>query len=178
MIFRILSLIVLSIAFAGCLVVSKVSYHIVLKDKQSGTATVTFHNIRSDAIGNKEFEEDKRKLFKYFLTSDEFAGSLEQEGRFIKSRNLDVVDGKLTGVVEYAFNDIEKIESIRYDGGLYYLTLQSDDEVVSTNGDIISTDQYKRIIWREGVKELKFEIASGQSQQRTRDLAPFLKKTP
>jgi hypothetical protein len=172
---RFFPLLLLAFLLPGCLVVSKISYHIVVDKDGKGTALVTFHDIRSDAVGNKEFEEDKKNLFDFILKSDDFVNSLKLEGKFVKSRNLKMLDGKLTGIGEYRFDDIEKIEGIRHKDGLYYLTLQSDDTVLSTNGDTVSSGEYKRIIWRDDMKELKFEIESGQVQQRTRDLSKFLK---
>jgi hypothetical protein len=172
---RLLPFILLVFLFPGCLVVSKISYHIIVDKEGHGTALVTFNDIRSDAVGNKEFEEDKINLFDYILKSDDFVSSLKLEGKFVKSRNLKLIEGKLTGIGEYEFNDIEKIEGIRHKDGLYYLTLQNEDSVLTTNGDIVSGPEYKRIIWRDDVRELKFEMESGQLQQKTRDLSKFLK---
>ncbi len=174
--FRILPLVLCAFLLPGCLIVSKISYHISVGEDRSGSAVVTFHDIRSDAIGNKEFEEDRKNLFEYILKSDEFVNSLQLEGKFIKSRDLKISEGKLTGVAKYDFNDVEKIEGIRHQDGLYYLTLQSDDKVLSTNGEMVSTGDYKRIIWRDSATELLFEIESGQVQQKTRDLTPYLNK--
>lgn len=174
--FRIIAILLCALLLPGCLVVSKISYHISVSNDHSGSAVVTFHDIRSDAVGNKEFEEDRKNLYEYILKSDEFVNSLQLEGKFIKSRDLKIIDGKLTGIAGYDFNDVEKIEGIRHQDGLYYLTLQGDDKVLSTNGEIVTTGDYKRIIWRDSVTDLLFEIESGQVQQKTRDLSPYLNK--
>ncbi len=176
--FRVLIIVFASLfLLPGCLIVSKISYRISLKEDLSGSAVVTFFDIRSDAVGNKEFDEDKKNLFDYIYKSDDFIQSLKLEGKFVQKRDLKIETGKLIGSAVYEFNDVEKIEGIRKDGKYLYLTLQSDDEVLSTNGEIVGQNEFKRIIWTQGVKELSFDIASGQSQQRTKDLKPFLNKT-
>lgn len=162
----------------GCLVVSKISYSIQMKTKTTGTVKVKFHDVRSDAIGNKEFEDDKKNLFDYLLKSEDFASSMQSEGKTITSRRLELYENKLNGIAVYNFTDIEKIEGIRFRDGYYYLTLQAEDSVLYTNGEIISTEDYKRIIWTEGTKSLEFEIQSGQVLQDTRDLAPVYKSLP
>lgn len=176
--FIVVLLAVLFILTPGCLVVSKISYSIQMKTKTTGTVKVKFHDIRSDAIGNKEFEDDKKNLFEYLLKSEDFSNSMQSEGKTITSRRLEIYDNKLNGIAVYNFNDIEKIEGIRYRDGYYFLTLQAEDSVLYTNGEILSTEDYKRIIWADGTKTLEFEIQSGQVMQDTRDLAPVYKSLP
>jgi hypothetical protein len=160
----------------GCLVVEKVSYSIEMKSKTNGTATIVFYDIRSDAIGNNEFEDDKDLLFNNLLKSDDFAASMKQEGKTIKSRALEIRDEKLTATGVYDFADVERIEGIRFQDGYYFLTLQTEEEVLSTNGEIMTNPDYKRIIWKEGTRVLKFEIKSGQIIQDTRDLVPVFRE--
>ncbi|MCE1189099.1 MAG: hypothetical protein LWX56_08145 [Ignavibacteria bacterium] len=162
----------------GCLVVSKVSYSISMKTKKTGTVSVKFFDIRSDAPGNREFEDDKKNLFDYMLKSDDFLYSMKSEGKNVTSRKLDVYDNKLNGVAIYDFTDIEKIEGIRFNEGYYYLTLQAEDSVLYTNGEIIKNDEYQRIIWKEGTPKLEFEFQSGQAVQETRDLISIFRSLP
>ncbi|MDP3831160.1 MAG: hypothetical protein Q8Q47_07800, partial [Ignavibacteriaceae bacterium] len=103
-----LSLLTISfvILINGCLVFNKVTYTIQPHAKKGGTATVVFHDIKSDAIGNKEFDEDKNILFDFMLESDDFVTDMKQEGKKIKSRELFVEENKLNAKVSFAFDEI------------------------------------------------------------------------
>ncbi|HKI77461.1 MAG TPA: hypothetical protein VKA26_02855, partial [Ignavibacteriaceae bacterium] len=133
-------------------------------------------NIKSNASTDEEFEEDKNNLFNYIMTSDKLVSQLKDEGKEITSREL-FKDGKvLNGKAEYKFTDISKVEGIRFEDGFYYLTLALDDSVVSTNGQIIKSNEYKRILWDKNMKVLKFEMySSGFDEYKFKSLAPFLK---
>lgn len=157
----------------GCLIVHKVTYKITMNSAKKGTVTVSFSDIRSDAIGNKEFAEDRSNLFDYMLKSSDFAESMKMEGKIIRDRKLSVTDGKLNGQAVYDFNDIEKVEGFRLQDGLYYLTLQTEDSVLTTNGEVLRGDGYKRIMWGADAKKLEFEILSGQTAEQTRDLVQY-----
>lgn len=160
----------------GCLVIEKISYSIELHDDGSGTATVLFHNISSDAIGNNEFDEDKDVLFNYILKSSELKESMLSEGKNITSRELEVRDGKLFGKAVYTFKDITRVEGLRREAGIIYLTMQLEDSLKSTNGEIVTSSEYRRILWDEKTKLIEFEVISAESEKVTRSLAPFYKK--
>lgn len=160
----------------GCLVIEKINYSIELNDDGSGTATVYFHDIRSDAIGNNEFEEDKDLVFNYLLKSSELKESMLSEGKDIASRELEVKDGKLNGKVVYTFKDITRVEGLRRDAGIIYLTMQLEDSIKHTNGQVVSSDEYRRILWDDKTKLIEFEVLSAESEKVTRPLAPFYKK--
>jgi len=144
-----------------------------MNSARKGTVTVSFSDIRSDAIGNKEFAEDRANLFDYMLKSTDFPASMKMEGKIIKDRKLTVTDGKLNGQAIYDFNDIEKVEGFRLQDGFCYLTLQTEDSVLTTNGEVLRGDGYKRIMWSGDAKKIEFEILSGQTAEQTRDLVPY-----
>lgn len=160
----------------GCLVIEKIGYSIELNEDGSGTATVTFYDIRSDAIGNKEFDEDKDLVFNYLLKSNELKESMLSEGKAIVSRELEVIDGKLYGKAVYTFEDITKVEGLRRESGFVYLTMQLEDSLRYTNGEVVATNEYRRILWDDKTKLLEFEILSAESEKVTRSLAPFYQK--
>jgi len=169
--------VLLSLLFTpGCLVIYKVSYSLEMKNESQGKATVRFYDIRSDAIGNREFEEDKKNLFEYLYKSGEIIQSLKSEGKVLQKRYLEVNNNKLNGLAVYDFDDINKVEGIKYDSGLYYLTLQTEDSVLSTNGSIEHKAEYKRIIWSGNEKLLQFEILADKPERITRDLVSHFKK--
>ena len=169
-------LFLLGLNFSGCLVFQKVSYSIKLKDRQSGSVTFNMYDIKSDAIGNKEFEEDKHALFEYFLKSSDFIDEQKFEGKFITSRKIFIDGEKLNATVTFDFDDIRNVEGILYQDGLYFLTLDLKDSVLSTNGQVIYSGQVKRIIWDDSQNELNFVMLSDAQQGKFRDLKPFFKE--
>lgn len=160
----------------GCLVIEKIGYSIELNDDGSGTATVMFHDIRSDAIGNNEFEEDKDALFNYILRSSELKESMLSEGKDVSLRELEVRDGKLYGKAVYTFKDITRVEGLRREAGFIYMTMQLEDSLQYTNGKVVVSEEYRRILWDDKAKRIEFEVLSAASESVTQSLAPFYKK--
>jgi hypothetical protein len=164
----------LVLSINGCLVPEKISYTIRMVTPKSGNVTMQFYNIKSNASTDEEFNEDKENLFNYITKSDKLISQLKGEGKDIVSRDLFLEDGKLNGKAEYRFNNIEKVEGIRFEDGFYYLTLALDDSVISTNGQIIKSRDYKRILWDKSIKVLKFEMySSGFNDNEFKALAPY-----
>ncbi|MCC6549532.1 MAG: hypothetical protein IT279_05630 [Ignavibacteriaceae bacterium] len=172
----VLFIVVIVLLLPGCLVVEKIGYSIELNEDGSGTATVTFHDIRSNAIGNNEFEEDKNALFSYILTSSELKESMFSEGKDISSRELEVRDGKLYGKAVYTFKDITRVEGLRRESGFIYMTMQLEDSLRYSNGQVVVSNEYRRILWDDKTKLIEFEVLSAESESVTRPLAPFYKK--
>ncbi|MDP4176575.1 MAG: hypothetical protein Q8933_21530 [Bacteroidota bacterium] len=148
----------LSFFLNGCLVGHKISYEIVSDKSGKGTARVTYTDIRSDAQNDREFDEDKKNLFDYMQKSSRFLSDMKKEGKNIVSRELHVENGKLNGTAVYRFDKISDVENLTYDDGFYFITLALDDSVIATNGEIIKSDKYKRILWSDNVDTLKFQI--------------------
>ena len=166
----------LAFELSGCLVPEKIAYTINLDGKTSGTVTMQLFNIKSNASTGEEFEEDKNNLFNYIMKGDKLVDQLKDEGKEITSRDLYKDGNVLNGKAEYKFTDISKVEGIRFEDGFYYLTLALDDSVVSTNGQIIKSKEYKRILWDKSMKVLKFEMYStGFDNNKFKALAPFYK---
>ena len=162
--------------FSGCLVPEKIFYTIKLDRQNSGTVTMQFYNIKSNSGDDKEFQDDEENLFNYILKSDKLTAQLKSQGKDVISRELYVDGDRLNGKAEYRFTDINKVEGIRFEDGFYYLTLALDDSVISTNGQIIKSKEYKRILWDKSIKTLKFEMySSGFDENKFRALAPFYK---
>jgi hypothetical protein len=161
--------------FSGCLVYEKVSYHVQLKTKDSGIATIKLFDLKSDAIGNKEFEEDKTALFDYMLKSEDFIASMKEEGKDITSRKL-LLDGKkLNGEVVYSFTNISAVEGIVHQDDFYFLTLELTDSVLTTNGEVVTSDEHKRILWEDTMTELKFEMLTNVKSTNFRELSEYYK---
>lgn len=167
-------LVLVIISISGCLVFEKISYEIKINDDKSGSAKIYITNIVSDATDSEAFKQDTSALFTFMLKSNEFIEDMKNEGRFITKRNL-ILDGdNLNAEAEYNFNNIVGIENIMYEDGFYYLTMDLADSVISTNGEIIKSKIYKRILWDENQKILRFAIYSGQTDAY-RKLAPYYK---
>jgi hypothetical protein len=164
------------ISFTGCLVGHKIVYIVDANKSGPGTATVWYTDIRSDASNDQEFEEDKANLFDYMLTSDKFIQDQKAEGKSITSRELISDKDKLNGKAVYYFNKLSDVENLAYEDGFYYLTLALDDSVVSTNGELIKSANYKRILWDQSINPIKFEILiEPAAGTKTRSLAQFYK---
>jgi hypothetical protein len=171
-----LSFLILSF-LSGCIVFHKVSYEIKLNNSSGGTVTMLIYNLRSDAESDDQLEQDKDYLFNYMLKSEEFLSSMKTDGKDIKLRELNVENGALNGKVVYHFSDVTRIEGINYEDGFYYLTVPVEDSIISTNGEVITSKDYKRILWDSSFKTLKFEMLSESFKNSSyKRLAPFYKK--
>lgn len=157
---KIISIMILSVTVQGCLHFNTASYKIELKDSNSGSVTVFVKDIKSDAIDKTELKEDKKNLFDFALKSEKFIEQMESEGKFIKDRKLILNGENLDAQINYDFKNINDVEGIVYEDPFYYLTLQPGDSVVSTNGKIIESKDYKRIIWDNSLDTLEFEMFS------------------
>jgi len=158
----------------GCIIFHKVSYEVKLNPDNSGTTTVLVTDIRSDAKTDNDFEEDKNNLFSYLLKSNEFVESMKKNRKNIIKRDLFLENDTLMGKAVYKFDNVKGIEGIAYEGGFYYLTLGLEDSVISTNGQIIQSKDYKRILWDSKINPLKFEMLSFSFDTNPyRKLAPY-----
>ena len=165
-----------ALSFSGCLVYQKVSYEIAVDGKKSGEAKVTFYDLKSDALGNKEFNEDKETLFNKLFKSDEFILAQKEEGKDITDRRLYIEDKKLNGEVIFKFSDIGVVEGrLQFQDGYYFLTVDQGDSIISTNGTVVPINKFKRIIWERNEKMLKFEMLTDVNLDDLRELAPFYK---
>jgi len=165
-----------AMSFSGCLVYEKVSYEIAMEGKKSGEAKVTFCDLKSDALGNKEFAEDKETLFNKLLKSDEFILAQKEEGKEITNRTLFIENKNLNGQVTFKFTDISVVEGrLQYQDGYYFLTVEEGDSIISTNGTVVPLNKFKRIIWEANQKVLKFEMLTDVNLDDLRELAPFYK---
>jgi len=167
----------LIILMQGCLVFHSVSYEINLDSEKSGTVTMSVSDIRSDAVNTTELEEDKKQLFQELLKSDDFVRQMSEEGKFILDRKLFISEGKLNGTIKYSFDDVSKVESIVYQEPFYFITIPLEDSIVSTNGEIIVSDNHKRIMWDNSIRTLKFEMFSADVESGSLvELTKFLEE--
>jgi hypothetical protein len=175
--YQIIIFISLSFLFSGCLTFHRISYELNLDDELKGKGIIKIYDIRSDAEDDKEFEEDKTALFDYIYKSEKFISDMKNEGKDIASRRLFVKDDLLNGEVRINFDDVRKVEGISFEDDFYYMTMDLEDSIYSTNGEIIYSDEYKRIVWDKNVKTLLFDmIATDYDDIYYKDLAPFYKE--
>ncbi len=160
----------------GCLIFHKVSYEISLDGPTDGTASIVVHDIRSDALTELTFEEDKINLFEFALKSNDFVKQLETEGKHLIDRKLFSSGDTLKGNIVYKFQDISTTENISFENGFYYLQLTPEDSVISTNGEILAAEGKKMIMWDRSFSTLQFELFSTSFPEGTksRELLPYL----
>ena len=157
---KIIIFFILLLFLQGCLVFHSVSYEINLSDSTSGNVVIEVNDIRSDAMNTSDLEADKKQLFQDLLNSDDFVEQMQDEGKNILERKLYVSKGKLNGVVKYSFDDVSNVEGIIYQEPFYFITIQSEDSIISTNGEVILSEGYKRIMWDNSIETMKFEMFS------------------
>ncbi len=153
-----------TILFSGCLTFNSISYEVHLNPDGDGTVNVLVYDIRSDAYNQKELEEDKKNLFDFLLKSENFVQQMKEEGKFISKRQLYIEDGKLNAKIEYAFDEINSVEGIVYESPYYFLTVAPSDSILSTNGQVMVSEDYKRIVWDNSIKVLKFKMFVSQTE--------------
>lgn len=146
----------------------------ILNDDRSGTATLYITDIRSDATESEAFKQDTSALFTQMLNGDEFIEEMKNEGRLITSRKLILNGNDLDAEVKFNFKYIAGIENIVYEDGFYFLTMDIADSVISTNGEIIKSKTYKRILWDDQQKVLRFSMFSAETDAY-RKLSPYFK---
>lgn len=167
-------ILLVSVFNSGCLVFNKISYEMILNDDGSGTANLYISDITSDATEDEAFSQDTSGLFSFMLNSNEFIEQMKNEGRLITSRKLVLNGYNLDAKVQFNFTNIVGIENIEYQDGFYFLTMGLEDSVIATNGEIIKSKNYKRILWDDKQRILKFTMFSAETDAY-RKLAPYYK---
>lgn len=163
-------LILTSLLLNGCVLFNTVSYEITMRTETSGSALVRIYDICTDASNEEEEMNDVNNVFDYAAKSSQFISDQESEGKKITNRKLFVEGNQLKGMLSFDFDDINKVEGIQFDDPYYYLTLNPEDSVVSTNGQLFEYDNYKRIVWDKSIRVLKFTMFSEDTDK------PGLKK--
>jgi hypothetical protein len=140
-------ILVLAVAFNGCLVYETVEYRVSLNpDGKSGTISINYSNIESSADEaskqNEDFQEllDKWKGDKYLLER-------LNEGVYIKQRNLTLSHGVLVWREVGIFSDIQKMkDGISYEDTTR-ITMGKDETVLSTNGVLVISKDSTVVMW-------------------------------
>ncbi len=161
----------------GCIVFHSVSYEVNVNDDGTGTALLTIEDINSDGTTKEAIDEDVKNIMEYALTSKEFIDGLEAEGKSKVSRNIFIEKEKLNATVSYWFVEISRVEGMQFEDPYYYLTIPVEDSIISTNGQITKTSEYKRIVWDKSIKTLKFKMYSDDTNRAgLTSLAPYYLK--
>ncbi len=164
-------------SISGCLTFNTISYEVQLDPYGDGKVYVLINDIRSDSFNQKELDEDKKNLFEFLLKSDDFIKQMKDEGKSITKRELFVEEGKLKGKIEYSFDEITNVEGIVYESPYYFLTVAPSDSILSTNGQVMVSKDYKRIVWDNSIKVLKFKMFVADTDAKNlKSMAEFYKE--
>ncbi|MFN3872971.1 MAG: hypothetical protein ACK4R9_08215 [Ignavibacterium sp.] len=164
-------------SLSGCVVFNTVSYEITMRTESSGSALVIIRDICTDASDEEEEMNDVNSVFEYAAKSSQFITEMEAEGKKITNRKLFVEGNQLNGMISYDFDDISKVEGIQFDDPYYYLTLNPEDSVISTNGQLFEYDNYKRIVWDKSIRVLKFTMFSEDTDKpKIRKMSAYYKE--
>jgi hypothetical protein len=120
----------------SCLTVEKKSYKITLNGSQSGTCTITYHNIVSTTDDGKDVS------FKDFaeLVTDYYEGTkLENEMANIRDvkKSFRVNGQELSGEFTFAFDSLSALKMFRYDAQaplMMYFGSMNNETYESSNG--------------------------------------------
>ncbi|MBK6292529.1 MAG: hypothetical protein IPF59_12400 [Ignavibacteria bacterium] len=107
-------LVLVALFVSGCLTAERKSYKITMTGKQSGTCTITFHNIVSPKeegrdISFKDFAELQTDYVEGDKIESEFPGC-----RNVKKR-LYEKDGQLNGEFTFEFDSLSTLKMFKYD---------------------------------------------------------------
>lgn len=161
----------------GCIVFNSVSYEVTINEDGTGSSLVMIEDLKTDATTKESLDEDIKSILQYGLKSADFVKDREGEGKKITSRNLVVEKGKLNAIVRYNFDDVSKVEGMQFDEPYYYLTVQPEDSIISTNGLVTKTAEYQRIVWDKSITTLKFKMYSDNtSKEGLKSLVPYYLK--
>jgi len=161
----------------GCIVFNTVSYEVTINEDGTGTALVVIEDLKTDATTKESLDQDVKSILEYGLKSQDFIKDREGEGKKVTNRNLVVEKGKLNAILRYDFDDVSKVEGMQFDDPYYYLTISPEDSIISTNGQITKTKEYKRIVWDKSMTSLKFKMYSDDtSREGLQSLAPYYLK--
>jgi hypothetical protein len=149
-----------SVLLNGCVIFNTVSYEITMRTNKSGSALVKINDICTDAANEEEEMNDVNNVFDYAAKSLQFIKDQESDGKKITNRKLFVEGNNLNALISFDFDEISSIEGIQFEDPYYYLTLNPEDSVISTNGQLFEYDNYKRIVWDKSIKVLKFTMFS------------------
>lgn len=175
-IFYVLSLLIIT-QLTGCIVFYTVSYEVVVNDDGTGTALLTIEDINTDASTKETIDEDVKSILEHGLKSQQFVEDMKSEGKIIVSRNVMVENEKLNATVSYEFSELSRVEGLQFDDPYFYLTIPAEDSIISTNGQVTKTTEYKRIIWDKSIKTLKFKMYSDDTNREgLTSLAPYYQK--
>lgn len=174
---KIILLLILLFQLTGCIVFHTVSYEVNINEDGTGTALLSIKDINSDATTKEALDEDIKNIMEYAFKSKEFLDGMEAEGKRTGSRDIYVEDGKLNATLSYSFFEINRVEGMQFDDPYYYLTIPAEDSIISTNGQITKTAEYKRIVWDKTIKTLKFTMFSDNTNREgLTSLAKFYQK--
>jgi hypothetical protein len=161
----------------GCIVFHSVSYEVNVNDDGTGNAMLIIEDINTDATTKVTIDEDVKSILEHGLKSQSFVDDMKAEGKIITSRNVIVEKEKLNAVVLYEFSEISRVEGLQFDDPYYYLTIPAEDSIISSNGQITKTSEYKRIVWDKSIKTLKFKMYSDDTNRTgLTSLAPYYLK--
>lgn len=125
------------ISLAGCLTVERKSYKITMTGKQSGTCTITYHNIVSAKDDGKDVSfKDFAELVTDYLEGTKLED--EMEGcRNVKKRIYEE-KGQLMGEITFDFDTLSTVKMFRYDDTsplMMYMGGMSSEKYADGNGE-------------------------------------------
>ena len=152
------SLIIFSLTLFGCMAAEKVDTRVLVGEDATQVIT-TYYNISSD---KEDIEEGFKELLDYWQSDSTLVDSAKDH-RCIKSREVYLDKGVLTGRIVEVTSSLEYVDELDKTEGEWEHTVDRDDKgPLETNGKITDSVDDKdevKITWPLGTKEFYWKTA-------------------
>lgn len=172
-----ISVIILSMLFTGCLTVEKKEYTFELNPDGTGKGSIRFVNIVSEEDEEKDVSfKDFGELISDYMEGDQF----EQDNPYfsVTDKKLYEENDQLMGLVNFTFTQMDSIGFYRYENCncapyIYYLGSLSET-LTETNGKYLGEDRdYPMIVWSPDTKVFKFTTIVKEDMSDAHSLLPM-----
>ncbi len=166
-------LIMLSIAFGGCLVYQTIEYRLTLNsDGKGGSILIQYSNIGSSALDTAKQNEDFNELISNWK-EDKYLLERMDDGVYIKQRSLTLRNGVLVWKETGIFSDVQKMkDGVKYDDTTR-ITVGKDQTIQSTNGTTLITKDSTFVFWPPHTRDFNIKIQQRNFEPTTRFAEKF-----
>jgi hypothetical protein len=157
-VFKVFLLLVLVLAFNGCLIYETVEYRVRLDSNgKSGTILIRYNNIQSSSDDGKKQNEDFQELLDKWK-GDKYLLERMNDGVYIKERDLKLSNRVLVWREVGIFSDVRKMnDGISYDDTTR-ISLAKDESVLATNGVVLLSKDSTVVVWPPHTRDFQIKI--------------------
>jgi hypothetical protein len=153
-----LSVFLLLIFFAGCIISEYDEYLIILNaDGKSGTIIISKYNLQSDQTDPAKQQDDFDNLIQDWK-GDQYLLDKVREGVYVKTRSLSRVHGQLVWKEKAIFADIYHLFEDAIMNDSLRIGFGKEETVTKTNGILIQTKDSTIVQWPLNMKRFILKI--------------------